>query len=513
MPVQRALLSVHDKTGIVDLAKGLVGRGVEILSTGGTRDLLSASGVRSTAVADVTGFPEILGGRVKTLHPAIEAGILARRIPSDMAELARHDIRPIDLVAVNLYPFEETVAKGRGHEDVLEMIDVGGPTMVRAAAKNYPYVAVVTSPSQYAGVLDEIARTGDVSIATKERLAAQAFAVTARYDAIVDQYFRHRLVRDDFPDFLSLSFGKIQDLRYGENSHQRAAFYRGKPTKEPCVVNSRQIHGKELSYNNIVDADTAIEAAKDFARPSVAIVKHATPTGIASADTVHEAYRLAFDTDTYSPFGGVVGLNRPVDLATAKEMADLFLEVVAAPGYETDALDLLSQKKNVRLLEVPGLERRGAWGGLQVRSVVGGLVIQDRDIKEPDVRLWKPVTKREPTPQQTKSMLFAFKAVRHVKSNAVVFVRDEHTVAIGGGQTSRVDATWIATKKGGDRIRGSVLASEAFFPFRDGVDLAAEHGVAAIVQPGGSIRDAEVIQAADEHGIAMVFTGQRSFRH
>ena len=510
-----ALFSVSDKTGLLPFAQRVEKAGGDILSTGGTAKLLREGGLPVRDVSDVTGFPEMMAGRVKTMHPRVTGGILARRdVPEDVDATREHGIPLIDLVVVNLYPFESTVASGAPLAEVLENIDIGGPTLIRSAAKNYHHVSVVTSPAQYDAVAGEL-EAGGVRLETRERLASAAFEHTARYDAIISQYFRTKVLEDeeDFPKFLNLSYQKLQDLRYGENSHQRAAFYKGKPTEEPSVVNARQIHGKELSYNNIVDADTAIEAVKEFARPSCVIVKHATPCGVASADGALEAYRGAYECDTYSPFGGVIALNRAVDQATAEEMGKLFLEVIAAPGFDEGALRVLTGKKNLRLLEVPGLDRHGKYGGLQLKSVVGGLVIQDRDIKDPDVSQWKVVSKVQPTEAQMRDMLFAFRAVRHVRSNSVVFVKDERTVAIGGGQTARVDATRIAVLKGGPKLRGSVMASDAFFPFRDGVDEAAEAGVAAIVHPGGSIRDAEVVQAADEHGIAMVFTGQRCFRH
>lgn len=508
------LFSVSDKSGLPAFASRIAKAGGQILSTGGTARLLRESGLAVQDVSDVTGFPEMMDGRVKTMHPRVTGGILARRQNGqDMEAAAKHGIPLIDLVVVNLYPFEQTVAAGAPLAEVLENIDIGGPTLIRSAAKNYHDVAVVTSPAQYDLVASEYEQHGHTTLATRERLAADAFAHTARYDAIINQYFRSKVLDEDFPRYLSLSYEKIQDLRYGENSHQRAAFYKGKPTSEPSVVNARQIHGKELSFNNIVDADCVIECVKEFSRPSCVIVKHATPCGIASADTLLDAYKAAYECDTYSPFGGVIGLNRDVDGRTAEEMGKLFLELIVAPSFSEDAKRALTAKKNLRLLEVPGLAEHGRYGGLQIKSVVGGLVIQDRDILEPDTSQWKVVSRVQPTEAQLRDMLFAFKAVRHVRSNAVLFAKDEQTVAIGGGQTARVDATRIAVLKGGAKLRGSVMASEAFFPFRDGVDEAAEAGVAAIVHPGGSIRDAEVIQAADEHGIAMVFTGQRSFRH
>ncbi|MFA5861752.1 MAG: bifunctional phosphoribosylaminoimidazolecarboxamide formyltransferase/IMP cyclohydrolase [Candidatus Thermoplasmatota archaeon] len=509
-----ALFSVSDKTGLPEFARSVSKAGGQLVSTGGTARALREAGLKVQDVSDITGFPEMMDGRVKTTHPRIMGGILARRAEhGDLAAAAQHQIPLIDLVVVNLYPFDATVASGAPLPVVLENIDIGGPTLIRSAAKNYRDVTVVTSPAQYNLVAKELEDKGETTMATRERLAADAFAHTARYDAIINQYFRAKLLKEDFPQYLSLSYEKLQDLRYGENSHQRAAFYKGKPTTEPCVVNAPQIHGKELSFNNIVDADTAIEAVKEFEKPACVIIKHATPSGVACADTLLAAYTAAYECDTYSPFGGVIALNRIVDKDTAEAMAKLFLELVIAPGFDEHALPVLSAKKNLRLLKVPGLDQRGHYGGLQMKSVVGGLVIQDRDILEPDVSKWRVVSKVRPTAEQMRDMLFAFKAVRHVRSNAVLFAKNEATVAIGGGQTARVDSTRIAVLKGSVKLRGSVLASEAFFPFRDGVDEAAEAGVAAIVHPGGSIRDNEVIAAADEHGIAMVFTGQRSFRH
>jgi phosphoribosylaminoimidazolecarboxamide formyltransferase / IMP cyclohydrolase len=513
VPVRRALLSVTDKAGLVDFARRLAARKVELLSTGGTARALEDAKIPVTRVERATGFPEVLGGRVKTLHPAIAAGILALDTADHSRELAQHGIGPIDLVCVNLYPFEEAVARGGSLADVLENIDVGGPTLIRAAAKNHPRVAVVTHPSQYDAIAKEIEATGGVADATRLQLAAHAFALVARYDIIIDQYFRHKLLKTDFPGLLNLTYEKLQDLRYGENAHQRAAFYRSKPTREPCVVNARQLHGKELSYNNILDCDVAIELVKEFRRPSAGIIKHATPCGVASSDSALGAWRDAYACDTYSPFGGIVGLNRQVDLATAEEMGKLFLEAIAAPGYAPDALTHLEQKKNLRVLEVPGLDGAGHWGGLQVRSITGGLLMEDRDILEPDLGLWRVVTRTKPDEEMMRSMVFAFKTVRHVRSNSVVFVRGERTVGVGGGQTARVDAARIGMWKAGEQVKRSIMASDAFFPFRDAVDEAARAGVAGIVQPGGSIRDSEVIAAADEAGLAMVFTGQRAFRH
>ncbi len=513
MDVRRALLSAFDKTGIADLGAALSDHGIELISTGGTAKTLEEAGLKVTTVEQLTGQAELFDGRVKTLHPHIHAAILARRdVPADMAMLDEMGIDPIDLVAVNLYPFHRTVEGGAELEEALEMIDIGGPTMLRAAAKNHEHCLPVVNPERYPKILEELAADRKISPSTAETLAVEAFEHTAHYDAVVAQWMRRTLRPGKYPDELTIPLDKVQDLRYGENSHQEAAFYREPlPTREPCIIQAEQLHGKQLSYNNIVDVDAAIEAVKEFERPAAVIIKHATPSGIATGETVLEAYERAFATDTYSPFGGIIATNRDIDLPAAKAMSELFLECIVAPGYTGDALELLSQKKNLRLLVVPWNDdpRRG----LAFRSVVGGVVIQDRDVKEIDPDTWEVATEAQPTEQQLSDMLFAMRCVRHVKSNSVVFVKDHATVGIGGGQTSRVDASWIATHKGEERIQGSVLASDAFFPFRDGIDVAAEAGVAAIVQPGGSIRDQEVIDAANEHGIPMVFTGQRAFRH
>ncbi|HEX2066719.1 MAG TPA: bifunctional phosphoribosylaminoimidazolecarboxamide formyltransferase/IMP cyclohydrolase [Candidatus Thermoplasmatota archaeon] len=489
----RALLSVSDKEGVVEFARRLGALGLRLVSTGGTAKALRAAGLEVEDVADLTGFPEMLDGRVKTLHPKVAGGILADRgVASHRAALREHGIPPIDVVAVNLYPFE------------------------RAAAKNHPHVVVVTDPAQYGRVADAL-EAGEVPLSLRQELALRAFQHTARYDAIISRTLSKRFGLTDYPEHLAFAFDRIETLRYGENDHQRAAFYRKagpSNAQEPSIVGSRQLHGKQVSYNNILDADIALEAVKEFPeRPTCVIVKHATPCGIAQAPTLLQAYQDALACDPYSPFGGIVAVNRPLDLATAHALADLFLEVVLAPSFAPDALGHLKRKKNLRLLEVPGLDQPYTRSGTQIRSVTGGLLVQDRDLKPYDAAAWTTVTRRAPTESQMESLLFAARCVKHIRSNAVVFCQGTRTVGIGGGQTARVDATFIATHKGGERIRGSVMASDAFFPFRDAIDVAAQHGVAAVVQPGGSIRDAEVIAAADEHGIAMVFSGQRSFRH
>jgi phosphoribosylaminoimidazolecarboxamide formyltransferase/IMP cyclohydrolase len=515
---QRALLSVSDKTGLVEFARRLARLGIELVSTGGTAKALRDAGLKVLDVSDLTGFPEMMEGRVKTLHPKVAGGILAKRADKGhVASMREHGIPAIDLVVVNLYPFEATAAKkGLGLDELIEQVDIGGPSLIRAAAKNHPDVLVVTDASQYDAVAKAIEKD-EVMPGLRQELALRAFQHTARYDAIIARALSKRFGLTDYPEHLAFAYDRIETLRYGENSHQRAAFYKKagpRNVAEPSIVGSHQLHGKQLSYNNILDADVALEAVKEFPeRPACVIVKHATPCGIAVADSLLKAYQDALECDPYSPFGGIVAVNRPLDLATAKALGDLFLEIVIAPSFAADALEHLKKKKNLRLLEVPGLDAPYQRSGTQIRSVTGGLLVQDRDLKPYDPAEWKTVTKKAPTKPQTESLLFAARCVKHIRSNAVVFVQGTRTVGIGGGQTARVDSVFIATHKGGPRIKGSVMASDAFFPFRDGIDEAAKHGVAAIVQPGGSIRDDEVVAAADEHGLAMVFSGQRSFRH
>lgn len=516
MNVKRALISVWDKRGIVDFAKKLSDFNVELLSTGGTAAFLKENNIVIKEVSEVTGFPEMLDGRVKTLHPRIHAGILAQRSnKAHMNTLQKHDIQRIDMVVCNLYPFEQTIKKKRvSMAEVIENIDIGGPTLIRSAAKNYKDVIVLTDPRQYETVLNILQEKGDVDLAMREQFALEAFTHTAQYDAIISTYLRGKWTSEVLPENNVIALRKKQDMRYGENPHLKGAFYKTVPEiDEPCITTVRQLQGKALSYNNILDGDCAIEAVKEFSDPTCVIIKHATPCGIASADSLLKAWKDAYATDTYSPFGGIVSFNRQVGKDVAEELNKLFLEVIIAPGFTRDALEIFSQKKNLRLLELQGVEKLKNRSGMVFRSVVGGFLSQDRDVTLTPREEWKIVTKKKPTVKQLNSMEFAVKCVKHVKSNSVVFVKDTHTVAIGGGQTARVDATWIATHKGGENIRGSVMASDAFFPFRDAVDVAAEAGVSAIIQPGGSIRDEEVIKAADEHGIAMVFSGQRYFRH
>jgi len=514
--MKKALISVSDKGGLVDFSRGLSKLGFEILSTGGTAAVLSKAGIKIKEVSDVTGFPEMLDGRIKTLHPIIHAGILARRDnKKHMDTLKKHNIETIDMLVCNLYPFEETIQKPKvGIGEVIENIDIGGPTLIRAAAKNYKDVIVVTNKDQYNDVLKSLESNRELSLREKEKLALDAYAHTAQYDSIISNYLRNKWTDDILPDENSIAMRKIQDMRYGENPHLKGAFYKSLPEiTEPCVVNTVKLQGKELSYNNILDSDCAIECIKEFSDPTCVIIKHATPCGIASADNLLQAWKDAYATDTYSPFGGIISFNREVGGDVAKELSNLFLEVIIAPAFTGEALDIFGKKKNLRLLELKGLDKKIDRKGMVFRSVVGGFLSQERDVKLTSRKDWKIVTKKKPTNEEVRSMEFAVKCVKHIKSNSVVFVKDTHTVGIGGGQTARVDATWIATNKGKENIKGSTMASDAFFPFRDAVDVAAEAGVKAIIQPGGSIRDDEVIQAADEHCIAMVFSGQRYFRH
>jgi len=516
MIVKRALISLSDKGGVTDFARELANLGVEIISTGGTAAFLRNEEIKITDISDVTGFPEILDGRVKTLHPVIHAGILAKRTDyKHMETLEKKGIKTIDMLVCNLYPFEQTIKKQNVTiAEVIENIDIGGPTLIRAAAKNYKDVIVITNKNQYQSIIKTLKEKGNLSLNEREKLAIDAFSHTAQYDSIISNYLRFKWTDIILPDNNTISLRKKQEMRYGENPHLKGAFYKSLPEiTEPCIINTIQLQGKELSYNNILDGDCAIEAIKEFSDPTCIIIKHATPCGIASAENLLQAWKNAYATDTYSPFGGIVIFNRMAEKDIAKELSNIFLEVVIAPDFSKDAINIFSKKKNLRLLKLTGIDKRIERKGMVYRNVVGGFLIQERDVKLISKNEWKIVTKKKPKENEIKSMEFAVKCVKHIKSNSVVFVKDTRTVGIGGGQTARVDATWIAIHKGKENIKGSTMASDAFFPFRDAVDVAAEAGVKAIIQPGGSIRDDEVIQAADEHSIAMVFSGQRYFRH
>ena len=512
-----ALLSVSDKRGLVPFAQGLVRLGFQLLSTGGTLAALQAAGVPARKVSEHTQSPEILGGRVKTLHPRIHGALLGRPdLPSDKAEMDAHAITPISLLAVNLYPFRQTVASGAPEADVIEQIDIGGPAMVRAAAKNFRHVSVVVDPEDYEPLLAELQAGGQVSLETRRRLMRKAYAHTAAYDASIAGWLAEQ-AQEPFPQELSLSFVKAQGLRYGENPHQRGAFYREHlAPAEPTVAFSRVLQGKELSYNNLLDLDAALGLVLEFPeQPCAVIIKHNTPCGVSLASELTAAYRAARAIDEVSAFGGIVALNREVDLTCAQALAETFLEAVIAPAYSADALQVLAAKKNLRLLEAgPTLASPQARPRFQLeaRSISGGLLLQDKDAREPTLE-WKVVTKRTPTPEEEAALRFAWRVCKHVKSNAIVFARGDRLLAAGGGQTSRVDSVKIAAARGGEALRGSAVASDAFFPFRDGLDEVARAGATCVVQPGGSVRDAEIIAAADEQGLAMVFTGVRHFRH
>jgi phosphoribosylaminoimidazolecarboxamide formyltransferase/IMP cyclohydrolase len=516
---RRALLSVSDKHGLVDFAARLVGRGVELISTGGTYKALRAAGIAAREVSEVTGFPEIMDGRVKTLHPKIHGGILARR-GSDEAVMAEHGITAIDLIVVNLYPFEQTVARpGVGIDEAIENIDIGGPAMVRASAKNHAHVAVVVDPSDYGGVLAAL-DAGGLGDALRRELATKAFAHTSRYDAAVAAYLSSLSAdgaREFFPGVLGLQFDKKQAMRYGENPHQRAAFYGERHAPAGSIGAARQLQGKELSYNNVADADAALECVKSFVKPACVIVKHANPCGVAvSLDGIGKAYELAYQTDPTSAFGGIIAFNRELDAATAQAIVERqFVEVIVAPLVSQAAQQVLAAKQNVRLLVT------GPWPDqpaptLDYKRVGGGLLVQDRDDHRIKLEELKVVSRRAPSEAELHDLVFAWKVAKFVKSNAIVYARDRQTIGIGAGQMSRVYSARIAAIKAADEklaVAGSVMASDAFFPFRDGIDAAAAAGISAVIQPGGSMRDAEVIAAADEHGMAMVFTGIRHFRH
>jgi phosphoribosylaminoimidazolecarboxamide formyltransferase/IMP cyclohydrolase len=517
--IRRALLSVSDKTGLVDFARALAARHVELLSTGGTARALRDAGLPVIDVGAYTGFPEIMDGRVKTLHPRVHGGLLGRRGVDD-AVMQQHDIPPIDLLAVNLYPFAQTVAKPDcTHADAIENIDIGGPAMVRAASKNHESVTVIVDPADYATVLGDLdANDGATSIDTRSSLAAKAFAHTARYDTMVSNYLlgRETETAESFPDSMPLVYEKIQDLRYGENPHQRAAFYRELGVRGSCVANARMLQGKELSFNNIADTDTAVECVRVFAEAACVIVKHANPCGVGTSVSLADAYDRAYRTDPTSAFGGIIAFNRELDEATAAAIVGRqFVEVIAAPSVSAAAAGVLAGKSNVRVLVTGPLSQPPA-SELEYRSVVGGLLVQSRDtaLAQPDT--FKVVTKKTPTPTQYADLWFAWRVCKYVKSNAIVFAKEGMTIGVGAGQMSRVYSTRVAALKAKDEglvVEGSAMASDAFFPFRDGIDVAAEYGISAIVQPGGSKRDEEVIAAADEHGMCMVFTGMRHFRH
>lgn len=514
---KRAVISVSDKTGVVEFAKELEALGFEVVSTGGTAKAIREAGVEVTGVSDITGFPECLDGRVKTLHPKIHAGILAMRSnPEHMKQIEELGVTPIDIVAINLYPFKQTILKdGVTLEDAIENIDIGGPTMIRAAAKNWQDVAVVVDPKDYEKVIAELKANGSVSRETKFSLAGKVFEHTAQYDTLIADYLRKQRGDSPFADNLSLTFEKVQEMRYGENPHQKAAFYKEIGKADNVLPAAKQLHGKELSYNNIGDANGALDVIKEFGfeKPCAVAVKHANPCGVATGADIHEAYMRAYESDPVSIFGGIVALNREVDEETANEMAKIFLEIIIAPSFSDKAFEILSKKKNIRLLELPNLAKPNAKGTLDMKKVVGGLLVQELDtelLNEDDI---KCVTKRKPTEKELSDLHFVWKVVKHTKSNGIALAKDNQTVGVGPGQTNRITALELAIKYGGDKVKGSVMGSDAFFPFSDCVEAAQKAGITAIIQPGGSIRDEDSIKAADEAGIAMLFTGMRHFKH
>jgi phosphoribosylaminoimidazolecarboxamide formyltransferase / IMP cyclohydrolase len=510
--MKRALISVSNKEGIVPFARQLVELGVEIVSTGGTKKAIQEAGIPVIGISEVTGFPEILDGRVKTLHPNIHGGLLAMRESSDhLAQLEKHQIQPIDLVVVNLYPFQQTIAKPDvTFADAIENIDIGGPSMLRAAAKNHKHVTVVVDPTDYENVIHQLKAEGAVNDETRGRLAAKVFRHTAAYDAVIAEYLTKE-VKEEAPESLTVTFEKKQDLRYGENPHQKAAFYKKPLGAESSIANGTQLHGKELSFNNINDADAALALIKEFKEPAVVAIKHMNPCGVGVGKTIEQAYDKAYAADPISIFGGIVALNKEVDAATALKMKEIFLEIIIAPSFTEEALEVLKSKKNLRLLTVPftteaKVEKR-------LISIHGGLLIQDEDtygLEEANVTV---ATKREPTEAEWAALKMAWKVVKHVKSNAIVLVKDDMTVGVGAGQMNRVGSAKIAIEQAGENVVGAVMGSDAFFPMNDTVEAAGLAGVTAIIQPGGSIRDEDSIKKADELGIAMVMTGVRHFKH
>ncbi|MFO8011406.1 MAG: bifunctional phosphoribosylaminoimidazolecarboxamide formyltransferase/IMP cyclohydrolase [Dehalococcoidia bacterium] len=514
----RAILSVSDKTGLVDFARALANKNIELFSTGGTKKALAEGGVQVRGISELTGFPEILEGRVKTLHPAVHGGILCRRdLPADMEEMSRHGLDTIDMVVVNLYPFVRTVSTPDvSLRDALENIDIGGPTLIRAAAKNFPHVIVVVAPGDYPRVLEMI-EAGDIGIDERKRLAQKAFQHVALYDTAISQYLLETENGFALPENMTIALNRKSDLRYGENPHQSAAFYReeriGDVLTKNSIAEAKQLWGKELSFNNILDADAAWNAVTEFIEPTVAIIKHTNPCGLASHDDLAEAYRRALSGDPVSAFGGIVATNRPVNAAMANEVLKTFYEIITAPGYEPEALPLLQSKKDLRILDMGPLKGEASTTQYDYRHVGGGFLIQMSDTIEEDPRTWRLVSKRPPSAEEMESLIFAWKGARNVKSNAIVITKGTTLLGMGAGQPSRVDSVEIALKKAGSEAKGAVLASDAMFPFPDGIEIAAKGGVTAIVHPGGSVRDEMVIEAADKYDLAMLFTGIRHFKH
>lgn len=512
MSVKRALVSVSDKANLVPFVKELIELGVEVISTGGTKSLLEENGLKVIGISEVTGFPEIMDGRVKTLHPNIHGGLLAvRNNPSHMNQLKENNIETIDMVVVNLYPFKETISKPDVQfQDAIENIDIGGPSMLRSAAKNHEDVTVVVDPADYQAVLDELKASGEVSLAQKQRLAAKVFRHTAAYDALIAEFLTKTIGEDD-PETVTYTFEKKQSLRYGENPHQSATFYQKPFVPTASIANAKQLHGKELSFNNIKDADAALQIVREFTEPAAVAVKHMNPCGVGVGTSTNEAFTRCYEADPTSIFGGIVALNEEVDVETAKQLHEIFLEIIIAPSFSQEALDVLTSKKNLRLLTID--VKAPSKPDKVLQSVHGGLLVQDEDtLSLDDVEVTIP-TKREPSEEEWKDLKLAWKVVKHVKSNAIVLAKDEMTIGVGAGQMNRVGAAKIAIEQAGEKAQGSALGSDAFFPMSDTVEAAAKAGVTAIIQPGGSIRDEDSIRMADEYGVAMVFTGVRHFKH
>jgi phosphoribosylaminoimidazolecarboxamide formyltransferase/IMP cyclohydrolase len=515
MLIKRALISVSDKSGVIELAKDLSSLGIEIISTGGTAKAISESGIDVTNISDITGFPECLDGRVKTLHPKVHAGLLAIRENSEHMDCLRElGIEPIDMVVINLYPFKKTIQKeGVSLEEAIENIDIGGPAMLRAAAKNYRDVIVIVDPADYSSIIDEIKSSGEVSAKSKFRLACKVFEHTSHYDTLIYTYLRGMEKDGNFPETLSLTFEKVQELRYGENPHQRAAFYKETGLMSGCLPYAEQIHGKELSFNNINDTNGAIELLKEYEEPTVIAVKHANPCGVGSAETIYDAYMKAYEADPVSIFGGIVAANREIDEKTAEQINRIFIEIVVAPSFSDAALNILTAKKNIRILKLIKISDEVPEQAVDMKKVLGGLLIQEYNrylLEENNIQY---VTDRKPSDKEMEDMLFAMRVVKHTKSNAIVLAKNKQTIGIGPGQANRITSAKIAIEYAGGKSKGSVMASDAFFPFSDVVEAAASAGISAIIQPGGSVRDQESIDACNKYGIAMIFTGMRHFKH
>lgn len=512
--IKRALISVSDKTGIVDLANELVKQGIEIISTGGTSKTLEEAGIKVIGISEITGYPECLDGRVKTLHPNIHGGLLAVRDNEEhMSKLQELGIETIDMVIVNLYPFRKTIEKeGVELPEAIENIDIGGPSMLRAAAKNYKYVTVVVNPEDYQKVLEEIRIKGDTTEATRFELAAKVFSHTASYDALIGSYLWEKAGLPKYPETVTMTFEKLQELRYGENPHQAAAYYREMKTVSGSIAAAIQLHGKELSFNNINDANAALETLKEFDEPAAVAVKHANPCGVGVGTCIYEAYIKAYEGDPISIYGGIIALNREVDEKTAAEIGKIFVEIVIAPAYSEEALSILKSKKNIRIMQLDNICHKSVTD-IDVKKVGGGLLIQDADWQDFDMSDIKNVTDKKPTEKEMQDMLFAWKVVKHVKSNAIVVAKDGMTLGIGPGQTNRIWSTDMSLERSGEKARGAVIASDAFFPFGDVVESAAKAGISAIIQPGGSVRDQESVDECNKNGIAMIFTGMRHFKH